>query len=893
MIGKAPRVALVCAIAFSMVNLKAVDHPQSKQTSAAPNKNGGKSDVITFPPSPAKKFVLPDGLTLIVQEDRSAPVASVQAWCATGSIYEDDKLGAGLSHILEHMLFKGTKTQKANDIAQKIQDVGGYINAYTSFDRTVFWIDVPKDGVTTALSVLSDAMMNSTLPPEEYNKEQEVIRREFAMNLDDPDRMTSLLLFETAYQRHPYRLPIIGEMEIYNQLTQEQVMQYYKSRYVPNNLTFIVVGDVDAEKIHQQLGDFFKNYPEKSLKPVFVPEEPLQLGRREVHNEFATELSRLALAWHIPEITHPDVPALDLLAGILGEGRSSRLYRRVREAGVAFSVSAFSYTPGDPGLFGVDATVDPTKRGDAQKLILQIIDEIKQSGATADELMKTKKMSLAHHLDALTTMRGQASDVGSNWFLTRNLDFSRDYLTAVQKVTLDDIRRVASKYLVDQNLTVASLNPKGSLGAKQEASKPPAAAKIQKFELSNGLRLLVREDSRLPLVSAVAVFRSGLLAETPETNGITRLTARALLKGTKTRTAEQIADEIEAIGGAISSDAGNNSMTVGVHVMEPDLKTGVDLLADVLLNATFPESAVAREKQVQIAGIKQEEEQLTTVARNILRQALFTDHPYALRANGSPESVQHLTQKDLIAFRDKYIAGKNGVISIFGNVNAAEVKKLFEQALGKMKPGELALTQVKPSPPIKKTESVESKRDKAQGVIMVGYRGVDMFDKDRHALELIDEASSDLGSRFFVRIRENMGLAYYVGATQMQGLVPGLFAFYLGTDPQKIEPVKTALLDEIKKLASEGLTPEELNRAKKKLIGQHEIAMQSNDAFGYQCALDELYGLGFDNYKNLERDVNAVTLDEIKQVAAKYFRDQPYVLATVRPPERPAAAKQK
>ncbi|HJX98923.1 MAG TPA: pitrilysin family protein, partial [Chthoniobacterales bacterium] len=268
MIGKAPRVALVCAIAFSMVNLKAVG---SKQTSAAPNKNGEKSATITFPPSSAKKFVLPNGLTLLVQEDPSAPVASVQAWCGTGSIYEDDKLGAGLSHILEHMLFKGTKTQKANDIAQKVQDVGGYINAYTSFDRTVFWIDVPKAGVETALSVLSDAMTNSTLPPEEYNKEQEVIRREFAMNLDDPDRMTTLLLFATAYQNHPYRLPVIGEMEVYNQLTQEQVMQYYKSRYVPNNLTFIVVGDVDAEKIHQQLADYFKDYPEKSLRPVFVP----------------------------------------------------------------------------------------------------------------------------------------------------------------------------------------------------------------------------------------------------------------------------------------------------------------------------------------------------------------------------------------------------------------------------------------------------------------------------------------------------------------------------------------------------------------------------------------------------------------------------------------------
>ncbi|HEX4638769.1 MAG TPA: pitrilysin family protein [Chthoniobacterales bacterium] len=885
---------LICAVVFSIVNLKAVDRPQPKQTLSAGAKNGEHPDAITFPPSSAKKFVLPNGLTLLVQEDRSAPVASVQAWCATGSIFEDDKLGAGLSHILEHMLFKGTKTQKANDIAQKIQDVGGYINAYTSFDRTVFWIDVPKDGVETALAVLSDAMMNSTLPPEEYNKEQEVIRREFAMNVDDPDRMASLLLFATAYQKHPYRLPVIGEMDIYNQLTQEQVMQYYKTRYVPNNLTFIVVGDVDAEKVRQQLADFFKAYPEKALKPIFVPTEPPQLGRREVHDEFATELSRLSLAWHIPEITHPDVPALDLLAGILGDGRSSRLYRRVREeAGLAFSVSAFSYTPGDPGLFGVDATVDPTKRDETQKFVLQMIDEVKQAGVTADELMKAKKMSLAHHLDALTTMRGQASDLGSNWLLTRNLNFSRDYLNAVQKVTLDDIRRVAAKYLVDQNLTVASLNPKGSLGAKQETSKPLAAAEIQKFELSNGLRLLVREDARLPLVSISAVFRSGLLAENRETNGITRLTARTLLKGTKTRTAEQIANEIEAIGGSISSDAGNNSLSVGVHMMKPDLKIGVDLLADVLLNATFPDNVVAREKQVQIAGIKQEEEQPTTVARNLLRQALFQDHPYALRANGAPESVQRLTPKELLAFRDKYIVAKNGVISVFGNVNANEVKQMFEQALGKMKPGELALTHVPQPPTISKPETVEASKEKAQGVIMVGYRGVDMFSKDRHALELIDEASSDLGSRFFIRIREEMGLAYFVGAMQMQGLVPGVFAFYLGTDPQKIEPVKTALLDEIGKLASEGLSDVELKRAKKKLIGQHQISMQSNDSFGFQCALDEIYGLGFDYYKQIDSEVNAVTLEETKNVAAKYFKDQPYILATVRPPANSAAAKQK
>ncbi|PYL04372.1 MAG: hypothetical protein DME31_03850 [Verrucomicrobia bacterium] len=869
---------LLAALLFGMVNLKAAPPP-------------GASSTITFPPSTAHKWILPNGLTIIVQEDHTAPVASVQAWCATGSIYEDQHLGAGLSHILEHMLFKGTKTRSTNEIAQKIQDVGGYVNAYTSFDRTVFWIDVPKDGVSTALDILSDAMMNSTLPPEQYQKEQEVIRREFAMGMDDPDRMAGLLLFDTAYQRHPYRFPVIGELEIYNQLTQEQVMQYYKTRYVPNNLTFIIVGDVDAEKVRQQLAELFKPYPEKSLQPVFIPAEPPQLGRREVHQEFATELTHLSMAWHIPELTNSDVPALDLLSTILGDGRSSRLYRRVREeAGLAFSISAFSYTPGDPGLFGIDATVDPKKREAAEQLALRIVDEVKSAGVMAVELEKAKKITLSHHLGALTTMRGQASDIGSNWLLTRNLNFSRDYLNAVQKVTLDDIKRVAATYLTENNLAVVSLNPKGSLAGKAEGAKAVAAGEIQKFDLSNGLRLLVREDPRLPLVAMGAVFRGGLLAENSQDNGITRLMAKVLLKGTKTRTAEQIADQIEAVGGSISSDAGNNSFGVSVDVTKPDVKLGLDLLSDVLLNATMPEKAITREKEIQIAAIQQEEEQLTAVARNIMRQALFPQHPYALRSNGSAESVQQLTQNELLEFRDRYVVAKNGVVFVFGDVKASEVKQLVEQTLGKMKPGALALTDAKPSTPLGKPETVESHRDKAQGVIMVGFRGASLSSPDRYALDLIDEASSDLGSRFFIRIREQMGLAYYVGASQMQGLVPGLFAFYLGTDPQKIAPVKTALLDEIHKLANDGLTPEELARAKKKLIGQQEIANQSSDAFGYQCALNELYGLGFDYYKRLEHDVNAITLADIKQVAAKYFRDQPYVLATVQPASAEATA---
>ena len=851
------------------------------------------SPAITFPPSSARKWVLPNGLTIIVQEDHSAPVASVQAWCGTGSVDEDAHLGAGMSHMLEHMLFKGTKTRPANAIAQAVQDVGGYINAYTSFDRTVYWIDVPKAGVSAAVEILSDAMMNSTLPPEEYAKEQEVIRREFAMGFDDPDRVAGQLLFATAYQRHPYRLPVIGLLDVFNQLTHEQVMQYYKARYVPNNFTFIVVGDVDAQAVEQQLADLFKEYPAKSLKPLYLPPEPPQLGMREVHQEFATELTRISLAWHIPEITHPDVPALDLLATIMGDGRSSRLYRRVREeAGLAFGVSAFSYTPGEPGIFGIDATTEPENREATQQLILQIVDETKKNGVTAEELAKAKKISLSHHLAALTTMRGQASDLGSNWFLTRNLNFTRDYLEAGQRLSAEDLRRVAETYLTARNLTVVSLNPKGALAARSEPAAALAAGEIQKLELSNGLRLLVREDPRLPLVSITAVFRGGLLAETPETNGITHLMAKTLLKGTTSRTAEQIADTIEAVGGNIGSDSGNNSFSISLELTQPDLRMGGELLADILLNATMPEAAVAREKEVQLAGIKDEEEQLTSVARNILREALFGQHPYALRGKGSADAVARLTQKDVLAFRARYLVGKNGVISVFGNVKAEEVKQLFEQTLATMAPGTLALSEAKSSRPIAKTVEVESLREKAQGVLMVGYRGADMFSKDRYALELIDEASSDLGSRFFVRIREQMGLAYYVGSSQMHGLVPGMFAFYLGTDPQKLGPVKTALLDEIRKLATEGLTEMELVRAKKKLIGQQQISNQSNDSLGYITALDELYGLGFDHHKKLEGEIEAVTLADVKSVADRYFQQQPCVIATVRPSDTTALTKE-
>ena len=242
--------------------------------------------------------------------------------------------------------------------------------------------------------------------------------------------------------------------------------------------------------------------------------------------------------------------------------------------------------------------------------------------------------------------------------MTRNLNFTRDYLEAVQKVSLDDIQRVARQYLTEENQTVVSLNPRGTFAAEKSESSVLNASPVVKFELSNGLRLLVREDARLPLVSMAAVFRGGLLAENAQSSGITRLMSKVLVKGTKTRTAEEIADTIEAVGGHLGSDAGNNSFSISLEVTQPDLRLGAELLCDVLLNATMPEKAIAREKEVQLAGIRDEEEQMTTVARNILRAALFGPHPYALRVKGTPESVTRLTQKRLACFSRSLCRGE-------------------------------------------------------------------------------------------------------------------------------------------------------------------------------------------------------------------------------------------
>lgn len=820
---------------------------------------------------PVHKVILDNGLTILVREDHSAPVVTAQAWCRAGSITEGKQMGAGLSHVLEHMLFKGTPTRGVAAIAQEIEDKGGYINAYTSFEQTVYYINLPSENWQTAVDILADCMMNATIPEDELKKEKDVILREMAMNVDDPVRRSNRILWSTAYTTHPYRHPVIGYPDIYNRITRDDVVAYYKKFYVPNNLVFVVVGAVNPSAVVVRLRELTKDFKMGPIEPANIPAEPPQLSPRERHEYAPVNLSRFHLAWHIPAVTHPDVYALDVLAIIAGHGRSSRLYREIRQQqGLVHTVGCGAYTPGYPGIFEIEATTDPTKRAAATAAIRALMARFATEPITDAELQKAIKIVISSHLAKLKTMEGQAADLAHSLILTGDPNFGDTYLANIRKVRPEDIRRAAQRYLTDNNLTITSLNPADAESKTEQATLVGTDVRIEKIELPNGLRLLVREDPKLPFVDIRSFFKGGVIAETDDDNGITKLTARMLIKGTKSRTADQVSESIESVGGAISYFSGNNSFGVSTHSMSDDLDLALDLLADVLQNPSFPADLLARERSVQLAEIKAEQDQILRAGQQLLRETMFARHPYRLNPLGTAESVARLGAAELAAFHRRYVVPNNMVLAVFGNVKADDIRQKVAARFGAMQKTDVEFPKTDDGR-IATAIRQEAEKPKEQAVLLIGYNSPAIFSNDRFPVEVLDEIFSGMGSRLFLRLRDELGLCYYCGAFQLVGIEPGFFAFYVGTAPQQAADCEKEILAEVERLQRDGVTDAELERAKNSIIGQRKVRMQDNGDLAMSIGLDEINGLGWDFFRTIDQKYRAVTGADIKRVAAQYL----------------------
>ena len=782
-------------------------------------------------------------------------------------------------------MFKGTPTRGNSQMAQQIHDLGGHLNAYTSFDRTVYHVDLPSDHAAAALEILADAIFNSTIPAEEYDKEMEVIRREFAMGRDNPDSELGRLIFRTSFVRHPYRHPVIGYLDLFDQVTREDVLAYYHDRYAPQNLHLIVCGAVDPHMIFEQAEKVCGKYPRRPMNPVYFPDEPVQEQRRVLSREFPTQLTRLAIAWPIFGIEHPDTPALDLLATLAGGGRSSRLNQIcVEKLGLAEQIEAFAYAPSGHGLWGVEARCAPEKEIDLLVEVRRQVAELQQSAPTASEVERAKRQSLLHQLHAQKTMSGKAGSLGRGWLYQRDPQLNTRYHERVQAVTAEEMLAVARRYFLEERETLVSLVPqaeRATLVQPGQLSAEPSAPQL--VPLATQGRALYQPQTALPLLSLRAVLPGGLLTEPDDKAGLSRLAANLLVKGTRRRSAEELAEAVEQLGGSLNSDAGNNSAVLSLELLSTDAKAGMQLFSEMLAEAAPTEAELQIEKRKQLSLLRAEQDYPMAAARDLVRAALYPGHPYGRKNLGTPESIETITIKDIAAYQSSRLLTQDLVLAITGPLPAAEWQKEMAQAVSSLSLGSKSKGSPALVPVLNGLVRREKIVPKEQAVIHVAIPTVPLAHDDQIPLSLLDEALSDLGSRLFIRIREELGLAYFVGTSQFLGLAAGHFFFYVGTDPKKRQEIEAALLHEIQQVAQNGITGEELARARAKMQSQDKLDQQNPSQINYAAALDELFGLGYQFGETRRARIAAITLDEVNAAAARYFSSSSYVIATVSP----------
>jgi len=843
---------------------------------------------------------LKNGLTVIIEEEHSAPVAAIEMWVKVGGADETEK-EAGLSHVFEHMLFKGTEKKKVGEIAKIVESVGGNINAFTSLDNTVFHLAVPSRNFSTGLDIISDAIQHSSFDPGELKKELQVVLEELRMNEDDPGRKLYKTLLANAYSRHPYKRPVIGYQSVIENLKRDELIAFFKKWYIPNNMTLVIVGDVNKDSALKEVNDAFKDFksapdPHKK-RPVEPVQKELAVG---IINQPIKE-SHLAIGFHIPELKNPDIYAIDVLANILGSGESSRLYKRLKiQDSIVHMVSAYAMTPKDPGLFMISANLESKN---VDKTVSETIEEIKRlgfEGPNPEELQKAKLNVESEFVYSRETMQGIAQKLGYYKTNAGGIDFEKKYLEGVRKVTDQDIRRVIGRYFRPEGMTVAVVAPtadkdmvtragitKAVATAKEQEGKEFAEEKdipeITKVKLDNGITLIVKEAHSNPTVAFYAAFPGGLRVEDEKTDGLGNLTAGMLTRGTAKMSRGDISRELDEMAGELSGFSGWNSAGAQGKFLSMYFDKGLSLFADVLTTPSFPENELADLKQDVLASIARQEDNLPSYTFKLLYRALYKAHPYGMSVLGTPDTVKSFTRDDLVRRYQEVFVPERMVLTVVGDIKRdyaiARVKELFKDFKGNAAPLPVPPNEVRQAE-IRTTGAVKTKE---QTNIGIGFLGTSIGSDDSYALRVMTEVLSGQGGRLFLDLRDKRSLAYSVTAFSRDGVDPGIFAVYLGCAPQKKDEAIAGILRELTAIRTEKVSDQELTRAKGALIGSYAIGLQEVSSQAADMTNNELYGLGYGFSKVFPDKIGAVTADDVLRVARKYLTLDAYSISVVGP----------
>jgi zinc protease len=834
---------------------------------------------------------LDNGLRVYLKPVPGSPVVTTMVAYKVGSADEDlDQ--TGLSHYLEHLMFKGTDQLLPGDIDRITYRSGGANNAYTSEDYTIFFFDFPPNRWEEALRIEADRMRNLRVDERhEFNQEKGAVINELQRNEDVPWELESKALLPLLFGKTgPYGHPVIGERAHVRGATAAVIKAHYDKWYHPNNAALVVCGNFDPDQALAAIRKHFGPIPAAKLPPRKpLPEvKPDRPARLDMPSKFG--VTRLLVGWNTVRRSDPDYPALVVLEGLLTGGKTGRLYRAMVEgAENALSVSASNNGGRYPGWFTIQVEVVPGKDPAAvEEMLLAEVQKLRDGPPGAAELKRVQRGILADTIFARESVHGLADSIAQG-VTTNDLAYLKNYLPNILAVTAADVERVAKKYLAPRERVVVRSVPakadKGGEGAAPPERKPGRAAdrparggtefslkKTRRVELPNGLVLLLYEDHRLPLFVAQAQVNDVRLSEPAGKLGVAALTGSLLDEGTTKHTGGQIAETIEGVGGTLSlTDDGGS-----VRVLAPDRKLGLGLLLECLLHPTFPREAFGRQQERLLGEIKDSQTQPDYRARQAFLAAVYADHPLGRPRLGTAETVKSLTPEDCAAFHRKVFVPNRTTLAVVGDFDSDEIIDFVKAQTRDWEKGPPAPEVPKVALPEKFTETVLSMPDAAQLHFFLGHVGIRRDNPDYYKLLVMDHVlgtGPGFTDRLSARLRDREGLAYTVTAviTTSADRQPGTFAAYIGTDNDNFARVKKEFLEELNRMRDERATGEEVSDAKTYLLGNLLLQFTTDAGIAAQLLMVERNHLGFDYLDDYRKAVAAVTPEDVQAVARKYL----------------------
>ncbi|MEX2213355.1 MAG: pitrilysin family protein [Phycisphaeraceae bacterium] len=892
---------------------------------------------------------LPNRMIVIAQEMRGSPVVSSQVFIKTGSIYEQEHVGAGLSHYLEHLLSGGTTTTRSEDDSRALLGkMGAQTNAATSLNNVWYYINTTRPFAEEAIALLSDWMQNCTIEQKEFDRERDVIQQEFAMGEGEPRRIMWKLLQQARYNAHPARHPTIGYLDEFLSISREEIYKFYKRMYVPNNMVFVVAGDIDKQKVVDQIYALWKDQEPGELPKLSFPIEAPIDGPRELSGVADVRRPSLRLAWPGTRLGGEGDYAMDLLGYILGQGESSRLVQTVRDKQrLVNSISAYnaSFTWGE-GYFGIEGDVDvqPPAAGQSMEkaldeaikatraAVIVEIQRIQRDGITAEELARAKRQTRSQVLMSAQTAEDMADRLATDVIGMGDPDYLAKYAKAVQDITPEEVQAVARVFLKPERMITITLMPSAGqppapmqrpkdtvdpASLKQEpfnldnsvvaamvrskvkaggaAVEPAVVEPLKTYTLSNGLRLVVGRNTMIPAVAIEIYHAGGLLADEPGLEGVANATSIMQMRGTKTRTAKKLSDEIESLGASISTACGYNTHYGKASCLKEDWPQVIELLADVTLNPSFPEEEWATMQRRLEAAIERQSDTWNGELSLRFRQTYYKDHPWQTPPLGRKEVVAALKPENLAAFHKRYFTADQAVLAVFGDVDPDAVAKKAEAVFAAM-PARSDAPFVAPIAAAPTPGKVEFATKKQTTAVALAYGpGVARNHPDYAPLQVLTRVASNFPSGWLdyeLRVKDR-GLVYATGAYQVTGIVPGYITALFNCGPQDIDEALKRTLAVFDRLRSEEVPSDDLARAKAAVLTGEFFGKQSNSDRAADAALNMLYGVPADESEQLLKTVQNMTAKQLLAVAKKYLKEPVVVVLRQAPADPPAPAPEK